>query len=156
MIWTLRVECISGMHWEEECIRIIEIDSKSSLIDLHYVILDSVDFDEDHLFRFFAGSNPRDFKIKFDSGTEWEESFENYKNTTLDSIYPLPDGCMLYYHFDFGDDWYFEIVKSQATEQEPESGVDYPRVVEEIGPNPHQYGKYDVDPEEEFEETDDL
>jgi hypothetical protein len=47
----------------------------------------------------------------------------------------------LYYHFDFGDDWYFEIRRSRAKPKEPTPRVQYPRVVEATGPNPRQYGR---------------
>jgi hypothetical protein len=59
MIWTLRIECVFGHYLEEECIRTIEIESGSSLLDLHDTIQDVVDFDRDHLFEFFAGRNYR-------------------------------------------------------------------------------------------------
>jgi hypothetical protein len=59
-----------------------------------------------------------------------------------DGVYPLPKSCKLYYHFDFGDDWYFGIRKIRKKPHEPAAGVTYRRVVEAIGPNPPQYGDY--------------
>ena len=58
MIITLKVECIWGLHLEEDCVRVIEIDFRASLNDLHDAIQDAVDFDDDHLFEFFAGRTP--------------------------------------------------------------------------------------------------
>ncbi len=143
MIWALRIECVYGLYLEEECIRTIEIDSGSSLFDLHETIQDAVDFDRDHLFEFFAGRNYRNRKVVFEDSFDWEESADIYTEKTLGQVYPLPKSCKLYYHFDFGDDWYFEIRKSRKKFREPEPGVRYPRVVESIGPAPQQYGSFD-------------
>ena len=53
MIWMLKVELLFGAYAEEECIRVIEIDSSSTLEDLHLAIQDAVDFDNDHLCEFY-------------------------------------------------------------------------------------------------------
>ena len=143
MIWTLKIECVFGLYLEEECIRTIEIDSGSSLFDLHDTIQDVVDFDRDHLFEFFAGRHYRNHKVVFGDSFDWEESADIYAETTLEQVYPLSKSCKLYYHFDFGDDWYFEIQKSRKKPREPEPEVRYPRIVESIGPAPQQYGSWE-------------
>ncbi len=81
MIWTLRIECVFGLYLEAECIRTIEIDSGSSLFDLHDTIQDVVDFDRDHLFEFFAGRNYRNRKVVFEDSFDWEESADTYAET---------------------------------------------------------------------------
>jgi hypothetical protein len=48
----------------------------------------------------------------------------------------------LYYHFDFGDDWYFETRRSRMKPKEPTPRIEYPRVVETLGQNPRQYGRF--------------
>jgi len=50
----------------------------------------------------------------------------------------LPDRPKLYYWFDFGDDWTFEITKDRRIKS-AEPRVKYPRVVGATGPNPEQY-----------------
>ena len=152
MIWTLKVTCIFGLYLEEECVRVIEVDSRSSLMDLHDAIQDAVDFDQDHLFEFFAGRHWRNRKVKFEDSLEWEDMFDTYASLSLEDIYPLEKGLKLYYHFDFGDDWYFEITRSRKKPTDPEPGVKYPRAVERIGPNPDQYPTWEDDPAEEDEE----
>lgn len=141
MIWTLRVECIAGSYLEEECVRTIEINSKSSLYDLHDAIQNAVDFDRDHLFEFFAGRTYRSRTVVFDDDPG--DGFDTYSKLKLGRVYPLPKSCKLYYLFDFGDSWYFEIRKSRKKPTEPQPGVKYPRVVEAIGPNPEQYPCWD-------------
>lgn len=143
MIWTLRIECIFGPYFEEECIRTIEIDSGSSLFELHDTIQDVVDFDRDHLFEFFVGRHYRNRKVVFEESFDREDSVDTYSETTLEQAYPLPKSCKLYYHFDFGDDWYFEIRKSRKKPRKPEPGMRYPRVVESIGSSPQQYGSWE-------------
>jgi hypothetical protein len=137
------MECVRGRYWEEECVRTIEMDSGSSFVDLHDAIQDAVDFDRDHLFEFFAGRHYRNRKVVFHDSFDWEESFYTYSEITLEQVYPLPKSCRLYYHFDFGDDWYFEIRKSRKKPKEPEHDVQYPRVIEPIGPNPEQYPSWE-------------
>jgi len=131
------------MHLSEECVRVVEIDTCASLLDLHGVIQGSVGFDDDHMFEFFAGQNPRQRKLLFADDADWAYEADALADITLEHVYPLPKSLKLYYHFDFGDDWYFEIRKSRKKPLPPEPGVVYPRVVERVGPNPPQYGGYD-------------
>lgn len=143
MIWTLRVECVWGRCLEEECIRVFEMESDSSLYDLHEAIQDAVDFDRDHLFEFYAGRRPRNRKVVFTDSFDWGEMLRTFENLTLEDVYPLDRGLQLYYLFDFGDEWLFRIRKSRKKPTEPEPGVQYPRVIESIGANPLQYGKWE-------------
>lgn len=149
MIWTLKIECIWGAYLEEEFIRTIEIDSGSSLFDLHDFIQDMTDFDRDHLYDFFAGRHARNRNVIFADADEWEEREAIYSEITLEQIYPLPQAFKLYYFFDYGDSWYFEIKKSRKKPHEREKGVRYPRIVESIGPKPKQYGSWDDDCDDE-------
>ncbi len=141
MIWTLTIECLTGMYLRHEWVRKVEIASKASLLELHDVIQGAVSFSGDHLFEFFAGRNWKNRKVVFGDGYGPGDVFANYSSISLERIYPLPKSCKLYYHFDFGDNWYFEIRKSRKKPREPEEGVQYPRVVESVGPNPEQYPK---------------
>ncbi len=143
MIWTLTIECIMGIYQRHKCVRVVEIDSEASLLDLHNAIQDAVDFDGDHLFEFFGGRNWRNRKVVFGDDYGAEDPFDTYSSITLEEVYPLPKSCKLIYHFDFGDDWYFEVKRSRKKPREPEDGVQYPRVVESVGPNPEQYPSSD-------------
>jgi hypothetical protein len=143
MIWTLRIECVWGMYLEEDCVRVLEIESTASLLSLHAAIQDAVKFDFDHLFEFYAGRNYRDRNVVFADEIGGAEMFGAYADITLEGVYPLEKGLKLYYCFDFGDEWRFEIKKSRKKPHEPEPGATYPRVVERIGPDPPQYGSDD-------------
>jgi hypothetical protein len=106
MIWTIKVVLWSGfcddISWEAK----IEIDSSSSLDDLHLAIQKYVEFDNDHLYEFYTSRNER-------SKNRMRYSDENGSvfNTTLDMLYPLKKGDSLYYLFDYGDSWIFKITQ---------------------------------------------
>ena len=140
MIWTLRIECVRGRYLEDQWVRVYEVDSQSSLLDLHDLIQTAADFDQDHMFEFFAGRNPRHRGVTFGDDEESEDDFGSTEELTLEKVFPLPKNHKLYYHFDFGDDWYFEIRKGRAQPKPPEPRVKYPRKIEAVGPKLRQYG----------------
>jgi Plasmid pRiA4b ORF-3-like protein len=138
MIWMLKIELLFGLYAKEECIRFIEIDSSSTLEDLHLAIQDAVDFDNDHLYEFYISRTERSRdRIRFD-----DENGGIYE-VTLASLYPLEKRKKLFYLFDYGDNWVFQITKSRKKPTEPKKGIKYPRVVERVGKNPEQYPLYD-------------
>jgi hypothetical protein len=138
MIWILKIELLFGLYAKEECIRVIEIDASSTLEDLHFAIQEAVDFDNDHLYEFYISRTERSRdRIRFD-----DENGGIY-DVTLESLYPLGKGKKLFYLFDYGDNWVFQITKSRNKPTEPMKGIEYPRVVERVGKNPEQYPLYD-------------
>ena len=56
------------------------------------------------------------------------------KRTKLNEVYPL-SGMKLYYLFDFGDDWLFQIKKSRKENLEKKD-TKYPVLIESSGVNP--------------------
>ena len=146
MIWTLRVK-IPSVH--SECVRIIEIKSNASFLQLHEAIQDAVSFDNDHLFDFFVGlhSGNRAYSI---GGTPSYSNFNPvklYRGIHLSSVWPLPTGMKLYYLFDFGDNWIFQINKTRHKDKIEQAGVVYPRVIEAKGKNPEQYPDWEYEEE---------
>lgn len=142
MIWTLRIECVTGRFLEGEWVRIVEIDSASTLLDVHDLIQDAIRFDRDHPFEFFAGRNCRNRATIFGDAWDVEDSGEDFESLALEQVFPLPKNMKLYYHFDFGDDWRFVIRRMRTKPKEPEARVKYPRVIEKFGRNPRQYGRF--------------
>ena len=143
MIFTLTVECVSGAYLKEECIRTIEINEETRLYDIHETIQDAVDFDRDHPFSFFIANSASPFaKRQWLTRKEtWEGMEKDFRKIRLKDIYPL-GRKRLYYFFDVGDNWIFEIRKHRSAKK-PEESVKYPRVVKTIGPNPEQYPHYE-------------
>ena len=135
MIWTLRttLQCHEG-EWSAD----IEIDSASTLEELHFAIQEAVDFDNDHMYAFFIARTERSRDRDV-----FDDENERLYTTELDEVFPLPKGKSFFYLFDFGDDWLFKVTKTRKSAHEPQDGVVYPRVVEEVGTKPEQYPMYE-------------
>jgi hypothetical protein len=114
---------------DDPWIRIIEVKENFTLRQLHAYIQEIVSFDDDHLYEFYIGKNPR------------SKSSIVSEDMKLNEIYPIT-GYKLYYLFDFGDSWLFQIKKSRKRLVE-DSKVKYPRVVKSTGVNPDQYPEYE-------------
>jgi pRiA4b ORF-3-like protein len=78
----------------------IEVKEDFTLLKLHKYIQKLVDFDDDHLYEFYVGKNPNN------------RTYSVPKKLKLNEIYPL-SGQKLFYLFDFGDCWLFQIKKSR-------------------------------------------
>ncbi len=138
MIWTLRVKLPRA---RSECIRLIEIKSNASFLELHRAIQIAVDFDDDHLFEFFLGRHPENRAYSIGGEPNWDtfNPIKTYRQVHLSSVWPLPTGIKLFYLFDFGDNWLFQITKTRYKDKTPQPGIIYPRVIEAKGKNPEQY-----------------
>lgn len=138
----LKVECVRGMYWTEECVRVIAMDDSDSLLDLHEVIQDAVSFDQDHPFDFYTANSASRLAeknwITFAEG--WHEKMDAFEDTKLKDIWPL-GRKKLYYWFDFGDDWIFEIRKMRSSKAD--ASLDTPQILERVGPDPEQYPSCD-------------
>jgi len=109
--------------------KIIEVKEDFRLFELHEYIQNLVEFDNDHLFEFYIDKNPRNLKNAVSEGVR------------LNEIYPIT-GYKLYYLFDFGDSWIFQIKKSRKKRNENKSTI-YPVLIESTGINPEQYPDYE-------------
>ncbi len=138
MIWILKAELLFGAYAEEEWEGTIEIDSSSTLEDLHFTLQHILNFDNDHLYEFFVSRTERSHKqIRYDDDNEL------VYEVTLEELYPLEKNNKLFYLFDYGDSWTFKITKSRKKAQEPVQGVEYPRLIEEVGIKPEQYPSWE-------------
>ena len=122
---------ISFPHDEEDIpwSKTIEVKEDFTLLKLHKYIQKIVEFDDDHLFEFYVEKNPRSLRNSV------SESLK------LNEIYPLK-GVKLFYLFDFGDSWVFQITKSRKEIVEIKTTT-YPLLVESTGVNPEQYPDYE-------------
>lgn len=109
--------------------RVIEVKEDFTFRQLHKYIQKLVNFDDDHLYEFYVGKNPRN------------RSREIPKSASLNKIYPLT-GYKIYYLFDFGDCWLFQI-KRLRNKLEEDITIKYPRLVKSVGVNPEQYPEYE-------------
>ena len=138
MVLKLKVECVEGVYLKESCVRIIAMDDSASLLDLHDEIQDAVDFGRDHLFEFYTANNASPWADRhwITHVEDWDEKETVFGQTQLKDIWPL-GRKKLYYWFDFGDRWIFEIRKMRAIKAD--AGLSTPRLLERIGPDPVQY-----------------
>lgn len=115
----------------------IEMEDSSTLEDLHYVIQQAVEFDDDHLYEFYLATSERS------RNRDVLASYEDADEITLESIFPIPGGQKLYYLFDFGDDWLFQVSLTRKAPFSAKSGVKYPQLINEIGERPEQYPNWE-------------
>ena len=117
----------------------VEVPDSTSLMELHHIIQETIGFDNDHLFEFFAGRSERNKKIVFGRDPDhWDIDLEVNGDIFLEDVYPLAKGYKLYYLFDYGDHWLFEITKQRKKPKFQEK-VAYPRVITADGVKPEQY-----------------
>jgi len=123
----------------------IEVPDDCSLFELHQFIQQILDFDNDHLYKFFAGRNELNNKIEFSEKPGYPSDGGDYMVVLLKNIYPLK-GLKLYYLFDFGDNWVFEIRRSRKKIKLLQN-TKYPRIVSDNGIKLMQYYFYDDEDE---------
>ena len=141
MIIEVKISLVEGIYAEENCVRVIEMDENATLSELHDAIQDAVSFDREHLYDFYFANSPHARKrvslTELDDWVEWDEREKVFMRTRLKNV--RPEGRRrLYYLFDFGDSWLFD-VKIASKRKPNEEGVRYPRVIKTEGPNPQQY-----------------
>jgi hypothetical protein len=138
MIWTLNIKLIQGLYAKGPWEAAVELDADCTLDELHHIIQQAVEFDDDHLYEFFVARTPRSRdRIRFD-----EENGELYART-IASLFPLPPDRRLYYLFDYGDNWIFQVSRARAKPFVPEAEAEYPRLISERGDKPPQYPDWD-------------
>ncbi len=147
--------------------RRIAIRGNQTLQHLHLAIYDAFDREEEHLYSFYVPPpGSRNFRAALRDAVEYacpqsaeefdplaaffgNEQLKNARKTRLASL-GLGRRRKFYYLFDFGDEWWHEIIVEQ-TDAEPEEG-EYPRILEKNNPSPPQYPDYDDEDEDEEDE----
>ena len=126
-IFTLTIKLgdrFNDFVWQRE----IEAKETMKLSSLHNFIQKTIEFDNDHMYEFYVGKNPRNRAVVG-------------KSRSLNEVFPL-EGMKLFYLFDFGDSWLFQISKKRKRKFYDET-VKYPRVISAKGENPPQYGNFE-------------
>jgi SAM-dependent methyltransferase len=146
-IYTLSIECVWGAYLEAPFLRVVEVPSDMTLRDLHLLIQDLAGFDNDHLSTFYTANSLRGKKVWLTETGDLEDGHDDMDggplwDLALHDIYPLPKHKKLYYWFDFGDDWTFEI-RRKGKGRPPASGVRYPRIIRGEGSKPEQYPPFE-------------
>ena len=144
MIVELTIKCLGCSFKAADCSKVVEFDSEDNLETLHHLIITSFEFGWDHLTMFFVGRSGSPYSsgnkaVYQEEPDEYDDSISGNYEVTLAEVYPLPKSCKLFYCYDFGDEWIFQIKKSRKKPSVPVAGVTYPRVIKAIGTNPEQY-----------------
>ena len=137
------------LKYDPKTWRKIEADAHHSLDNLHGIIQEAFEFDNDHLYAFymddrthsrFAFQDPRGNEPPFASEVRIGDLDLYAKNQFL-------------YFFDFGDSWEFEVL---LLDIKPEAArLMHPKVTESHGASPPQYAYNWDEDEEEFDDEED-
>lgn len=121
--------------------RVIRMNLEDTLYDLHEMIQEAVQFDNDHLFEFQFGQGM--LKERYTISEAMTSGIErDVEDTSLASL-DLYKGLQFSYLFDYGDEWWFDIKVLNILEH----AVEKSKVIKAVGEAPEQYPCYD---EEEF------
>lgn len=159
-LYTLDVFLISGSIRNKFAkkasgiIRTIEIKGNQTLEQLHDIIFESFDREEEHLYMFKFGKGPRDpngkrYELKDiydDPVFDRDTSSGDVAKTTLDSLH-IEVGQAFGYCFDFGDEWWHQI--NVVAIGDSASRGKYPKITKRIGESPPQYDDWDEEDEDD-------
>lgn len=114
------------------CWRKLQCSSNHTLLDLHNLIQEAFNFDDDHLYAFYMDGK------RF--GKSYYNSPMDFRGPYVDEInlggLNLDEGQSFLYLFDFGDEWTFDVQVVAIIEGEDFSK---PQIVEGFGEAPEQY-----------------
>lgn len=115
------------------CVRVIRMNISYTLYDLHDVIQQAFEFDNDHLFAFYVGQGmlKKTYTLE-EAAMSFEE--ESVEETSIGSL-GLREGQKFSYLFDFGDMWWFDIKVLKMTEDT----VQNPQIIKAVNDAPLQY-----------------
>lgn len=119
--------------------RRIAISSQMTLWDLSQLILQSVDFDSDHL-DMFSYKNQLGRKVQVVH--PYMDESPNTEEVEIGDL-PLVEGSMMEYVFDFGDHWEFQLQLEGINTADQR--LDYGEIVASKGKAPEQYPDYEDD-----------
>ncbi|MEO1145130.1 MAG: plasmid pRiA4b ORF-3 family protein [Cyanobacteria bacterium J06638_22] len=121
--------------------RRISVSSEAPLDKLAGLILDSVDFDHDHLYLFsFRDRMGRMIEIHHPYN-DWQDGPGT--DQVLIGDLPLQPGASMTYLFDFGDNWEFQVVLEEIQPGKPKRSSN--KILERKGKAPEQYPDWDDD-----------
>ena len=136
-IATLKVKLSGARDGLPDCSRTIETPTNTTLHEIHWIIQDVMNFDDDHMYLFFLGPRWNKQTSVIDSAAH-SDAPGQYGRTAIEDIFPLEKKNKLFYLFDLGDSWYFE-VNCKSAFKSINRRCKYPRVVAKVGRNPRQY-----------------
>jgi hypothetical protein len=125
--------------------RRIAIPDDYNLYDLSRIILESVNFDDDHLHEFSYKSR-YGWTVQVNHPSNHEPPFTN-EFLIADLSLSLKVGQTMTYLFDYGDNWTFNILLERI--ESDNSEIDEPTILDSYGSSPEQYPSWDDEEDEE-------
>jgi hypothetical protein len=129
----VRGNFIFKVHVAPSVWRKIAVSSLHSLDDLHHAIQNAFDFDSDHLYAFYMDNrwySDERFESPHSSEGPWADEIK------IGEL-GLATNQSFIYHFDFGDDWRFNVQLLEIKTGEPL--LKKPKILEIHGKAPEQY-----------------
>jgi len=133
---------------EEDISRIIEIEDKQTLYDLHLNIQDLFDWDNDHMFSFYLGKKLFDRDNEYSANPLGEHIVSSYgkpsksaAETELRDL-DLAIDFSFWYLFDYGDELVHKVTVEKIRELKPEESG-FPKLIDRKGNVPPQYGLFE-------------
>ena len=123
--------------------RTILIKGAQSLQDLHNIIFDAFEREEEHLYEFqVGGDGPDDPDCqRYGLASIPELDYAGDVTQTCINDLNLEKGEMFGYTFDFGDDWWHVIEVKGIRSKSPQG--EYPKITSREGQSPPQYAEFD-------------
>jgi hypothetical protein len=135
MIITIVVKLVFSVETQRDWERTIEIPHEITLECLHDYLQCVLDFDNDHDYEFYTANSPSGIKQVshyYDSDEVMDKSLGELLESKLKK--------KLYYCYDLGSNWIFQISKTRKKSFEPVRNIRYPRVTDKTGSKLKQYG----------------
>ena len=126
---------------------LIELRREDTLQDLHRAIQRATDFDDDHLYSFYLSGRA------WDTETEYAPREAGHSTRTRIGDVPLRLKQHFLYLFDYGDEHTFDVQLIEASDTV--AATQTPRVIEQHGTMPPQYGDWDEDEEDDWDGEED-
>ena len=127
-VYTFKVSLYSGL-WRK-----INISHNHYLSDLHLAIQEAFDFDDDHLYAFYIGGKRKAGRAIYCAYVEEEGKTANEINIADLRLFRSQK---IFYLFDFGDEWWFDIKLLKIDKESPLPLQ--PVVIGSEGESPEQY-----------------
>jgi hypothetical protein len=134
---------------DPEMLRVIDIAADANFQDLHFAILEAVDFDTTQLSSFFICNNNWEKKVELtliNMDTEESDMIPIMKDIKLKD-YEHEVGQKLIFEYDFVLMWRFFLEVSKVHDS-AEPADTFPIIVESVGESPKQYDTLSKYPEE--------
>lgn len=134
-VYTLSIDYVGGGYLGEKFQRVIEVPCDMSLCALHKLIKHLTGFNDDNIHDCYVASSIRGKKIWFKRRGQWKTDGEPAFENSIDQVFISKTKRKLYYSFEFGDNWIFEIGR-KGDKGPPMFDRSYPRIVHSRGMRP--------------------